>query len=451
MRIAIVGAGIIGVTTAYELGADGHEVTVFERSGSVAAEGSFANAGVLAPGYVAPWAAPGMPRKLLTQLLGRHAAARLGGRPDAATLAWLWRWWRACGARSHGPNRARMQRLAAYSLERLRGLRQQLQLDYERGQGYLVLLRGERELALAQPGLTLLQELGVTHRLLDADECRAAEPGLSAETPLRAGIHLAQDEVGNCRQFAHLLRLEAQRLGVRFRFHTTVRRIEPGSPPSLLHEYTPPEESTAAAIALSARADFASSEGPATVPQALEPQLERFDAIVVCAAMGSAALLRPLGLKLPLAPVWGYSITAPLRRLEAHPDLGPRAALMDERYKVAISRIGQRVRVAGSAELGGRPEVYNEAAIATLHKVLHDWFPGAAHSAQAQRWKGARPMLPDGPPVLGSSGLAGIWLNLGHGGSGWALSCGSARVLADQLAGRQAGVDTEGLDLARLR
>jgi len=448
MRVAIVGAGIIGVTTAYELGADGHEVTVFERSGSVAAEASFANAGVVAPGYVGPWAAPGMPRKLLSQLFSRHAAARLGGTPDAATLAWLWRWWRACRTKVHGANRSRMQRLAAYSHERLRGLRHQLQLDYERADGYLVLLRGERELATAKPGLQLLQELGVAHRLLDAADCRRVEPGLSPDTPLHAGIHLAQDEVGNCRQFAHLLRLEAQRLGVRFRFHTTVRRIEAGSPPSLLHEYTPPEEATAAAAA---RADFASSEGPATVPQAIEPQLERFDAVIVCAAIGSAALLRPLGLKLPLAPVYGYSITAPLRQLEAHPDLGPRAALMDERYKVAISRIGQRVRVAGSAELGGRREAYSDAAIATLHKVLHDWFPGAAQTAQVQRWKGARPMLPDGPPVLGASGLPGVWLNLGHGSSGWALSCGSARVLADQLAGRATAIDVEGLDIARLR
>jgi D-amino-acid dehydrogenase len=433
MRVAIIGAGIIGVTTAYELGVDGHEVTVFERGGGVAAETSFANAGVVAPGYVGPWAAPGMPAKVLGQLFGRHAAGRLGGAPDAATLAWLWRWWRACKPATHAANRRRMHGLAAYSFERLQGLRHQLQLDYERAQGYLVLLRSARELAAAQAGLKLLGELGVAHRVLDKAQCLAVEPGLSPDTALQAGIHLAQDEVGNCRQFAHLLRGEAQRLGVRFRFNTTVRGIEPGAPAQLLHQASPPD-------------------GEA-LPSLKKSQVERepFDAIIVCAAMGSAGLLRPLGLKLPLAPVYGYSITAPLRQLEAHPDLGPRAALMDERYKVAISRIGQRVRVAGSAELGGDPAAFNDKAIATLHKVLHDWFPGAAQTAQAQRWKGARPMLPDGPPVLGGSGAAGVWLNLGHGSSGWALACGSARVLADQLAGRTPGVDIEGLDIARLR
>jgi len=151
-----------------------------------------------------------------------------------------------------------------------------------------------------------------------------------------------------------------------------------------------------------------------------------------------------------LAPVYGYSITAPLRKLDAHPDLGPRSALMDERYKVAISRLGARVRVSGSAELGGKPEQHNGAALATLYKVLNDWFPGAAHMSQAQVWKGARPMLPDGPPVLGASGLSGVWLNLGHGSSGWALACGSARVLADMVRGQPASIDIEGLGIDRL-
>jgi D-amino-acid dehydrogenase len=187
---------------------------------------------------------------------------------------------------------------------------------------------------------------------------------------------------------------------------------------------------------------------PAELPA---PQNETFDAVVVCAAMGAPALLRPHGLKLPLQAVHGYSVTAPLRQFEAHPDHGPRAALIDERYKVAISRIGSRIRVAGGSEIGGSNDKHHAAALITLYKVLDDWFPGAARLGQALPWKGARPMLPDGPPVLGASGIAGVWLNLGHGGSGWALACGSARLLADAVAGRAAAIDTEGFGVERLR
>ncbi len=147
----------------------------------------------------------------------------------------------------------------------------------------------------------------------------------------------------------------------------------------------------------------------------------------------------------------GYSVTAPLRLDPQHPDRGPRSGVMDERFKVAVSRLGNRVRVAGSAEIGVDVDTMNPRALATLYKVLNDWFPGAAQMAQAQVWKGARPMLPDGPPVIGASGAPGVWLNLGHGSSGWALACGSARLLADRIAGRDGAIDAEGLGIERLR
>jgi D-amino-acid dehydrogenase len=446
MRVAVIGAGIIGVTTAYELASDGHEVSVFERQGTVAAETSFANAGVIAPGYVTPWAGPGMPGKVLGHLLSRHAPVRVRPGLSAGTVAWLWKWWRACRLRTYQANRLHMQRLAFFSRARLHSISQSLQLDYERTEGYLVLLRTPKDLALVQPGLALLNPLTTRFQVLDAKQCRAVEPGLNADTPLHAGIHLPDDEVGNCRQFAHLLRLEAQKLGASFRFHTEVLNIEPGSPPRLVYG-----QAQAAQAPIKARKTKPSrSEAPDTQFLPNEPVTEAFDAIVVCAALGAGALLRPLGIKLPLLAVHGYSITAPLRHNEHHA-LGPRSALMDERYKVAISRLGTRVRVAGSAEIGGSLNRHDEATLSTLHKVLHDWFPGAAVMGQAQVWKGARPMLPDGPPVLGPSGKNGVWLNLGHGSSGWALSCGSARLLADQIVGRTPAIDTEGLGIERLR
>ena len=447
MRIAVIGAGIVGITSAYELAADGHEITVFEQRGSVAAETSFANAGVIAPGYVTPWASPGMPAKVLGHLLNRHAPVRVNARLDAATLAWMWKWWRACRRKTFELNRARMQRLAMFSRDRLHNLTRNLQLDYERAEGYLVLLRTEHEHAVLQPGLKVMTELGVKFNPISPQQCLAVEPAMNAETALFGGIYLPDDEVGNCRQFAHLMRSEAQKLGVRFRFHTQVQRLLPGMRPQLVHLYSPPEESTV----LLSSADGSGDDHAATEPMPFEPVTEPFDAILVCAAMGAPALLMPHGLKLPLAAVYGYSITAPLRHDEAHPERGPRSAVMDEKFKVAISRLGNRVRVAGSAELGGNPKRHNAAAVQTLYKVLNDWFPGAARLSQAQRWKGARPMLPDGPPVIGKSGIEGVWVNLGHGSSGWALACGSARLVAEMMAGRATSIDADGLGIERLR
>jgi D-amino-acid dehydrogenase len=417
-RVAVVGAGIIGVTTAYELAAQGHEVTVLDRRSSVAAETSFANAGILAPGYVTPWAAPGMPWKITRQAFSRHAAVRLGGMNVLAQLPWIWRWWLACRHSVHNPNRTAMQRLAQYSRQRLEELTRSLHLQYQQRSGYLVLLRTDAELQSAQGGLALLRELAVPHAVVDARRCRELEPGLHPDTALQAAIHLPQDGLGNCRQFAQLLKNEAQRLGVRFLFDTDVLRVSAGEQPQL---HTANDEAMT------------------------------FDAVVICAGIQANTLLRNVGICLPLAPVHGYSVTAPLRLLEAHPTLGPQAALMDERYKVAISRLGNRVRVAGSAEIGGHLHKHGLAPLRTLYRVLNDWFPGATLEREAQHWKGARPMLPDGPPVLGASGAPGVWLNLGHGSSGWALACGSAWVLADQIAGREPGLDISRLSLTRLR
>ena len=416
MQVAVIGAGIIGVTTAYELAALGHEVTVLERRASVATEASFANAGVIAPGYVTPWAAPGMPWKVLKHLLVRDAPVRFGGLGAVAQLPWIWQWLRACRPQVHLANRTAMQGLARFSRERLLELTQSLRLDYEQASGYLVLMRTERELAAAQRGLTLLQELGVAHAVVDAERCRQIETGLNPAVALHAAIHLPQDGVGNCRQFAQLLKSEAQTLGVRFRFETDVASLTPGARPAL---------------------------------RTAQGEESAFDAVVVCAGVQANAVLRSVGVKLPLAPVYGYSVTAPVRHVDGQMPMAPIAALMDERYKVAISRLGRRIRVAGSAEIGGRPEAMNQASLRTLYRVLDEWFPGSAVMREAQHWKGARPMLPDGPPVLGESGAPGVWLNLGHGSSGWALACGSARVLAERISGRPAPIDIARLRLPR--
>ena len=418
MKVAVIGAGIIGITTAWELAMDGHEVTVFERRAAAAEEGSFANAGVVAPGYVTPWAAPGMQRKVLTHLLSRHTPVALSLPLSASELAWIWKWSRACRLETYQANRARLQRLAFYSRERLHQITADRQLEYDRSPGYLVLLRAETDARMVEPGLQVLRDAGVAFRQIGSDEARKIEPALNSDTAFLGAVHLPDDEVANCRQFALLLKTEAQRLGVGFEFNKAVAQMDRGQPATFL---------------------IAGESAPRS-----------FDAVVMCAGLASARLLRPLGIRIPLAAIYGYSISAPIRE----PLNAPRSALMDERYKVAISRLGNRVRVAGSAEIGGNPDKKRAASIQTLYKVLQDWFPGAAHTsgtgASVQEWKGARPMLPDGPPIIGDSGIPGLWLNLGHGSSGWALSCGSARALADLMAGKNAGIDMEGLGVARL-
>ena len=421
MKIAIVGAGVIGVTTAFELACDGHEVTVFERNSAVAVESSFANAGILAPGNVAPWAMPGMPAQVLKHLFSRHAPVKIKFPLTSAELTWISHWHRACKLDTYLTNRSSMQALASYSHDRLHAITEHLALEYERNEGLLVLLRSEKDAKLMQPSLQVLQESGLPFHTISAAEARLIEPALNPDNDFFGAVHLPGDAVGNCREFTLLLKSEAQELGVKFELNTNVSGI--------------------------------SYANGATLNIANEDHSRRFDAIVMCAGMASAELLKPilkpLQRKLPLIPVYGYSISAQVRE-----DLNaPRSALIDEHYKVAISRLGNRVRVAGSFEIGGSLENKQVSAISTLYKVMQDWFPGAAHissmGASVTEWKGARPMLPDGPPVIGTSGIPNIWLNLGHGSNGWALSCGSARVLADLIAQRQPDIDVSGMSIER--
>jgi D-amino-acid dehydrogenase len=408
LRIAIVGAGIVGVTTAFELAAAGHEVTVFERRGSVASEGSFASGGLVSPATLAPWGLPGAPWQ----------RPHLRGAAALTQLPWLWRAWRARRSAAAAGRGQALQALGQFSRERLLALTQALRLEFEQNPGCLVLLRGERDLKALQPLLTRLRDSGTAHELADPARCRSWEPGLHEEAPLHAGLHIAQDGAGNCRQFAHLMKAEAQRLGARFRFDTAVQALRPGTP-------------------------------AVVVPAAGEP--ESFDAVVACTGAEGAPLLARAGVKLPLVALHGYSVTAPLRHLDGLHPPGPRGALIDMREGVTLTRLGQRVRVSGLGELGGDAADVSLAALRRLYRVLDTWFPGAVLERGAQHWKGARPMLPDGCPVLGASGQPGLWLNLGHGHHGWALACGSARVLADLVAGREAAMDIAPLALQRMR
>lgn len=407
MKIAIVGAGIVGVTTAYELASDGHEVTVFEQRSAAAEEASFATAGLLAPHLLSPWAVPGFGHAL--RLMGPHATLRLSGGLSRANWAWLSRWRSATHA-SSAPAAA-LERLAQYSQSRLQALAQRHELDFEASQGRLVLLRTEQERAQLQPALQVLRDSGVALREIDADIARQIEPGLSPEAPLAGAIHLPDARAGNCRLFAQLLRQGTQGSGVHFAFNTRIDRI---------------------------------GTTPVGVVVQGESDLRRFDAVVLCAGTASAALLPALGLRLPMAAVYGYSVSAPLRE-STH---APQASVVDAAQQISITRLGQRVRIAGGAELAGADAEHHAATLQRLYRTLNDWFPGGAQlSSGVQVWRGARPLLPDGAPVVGASGVPGLWLNTGHGAGGWALACGSARALADLMAQRAPEVPLDGLGM----
>ncbi|WP_317924102.1 MULTISPECIES: D-amino acid dehydrogenase [unclassified Cupriavidus] len=420
MHVIVIGAGVIGVSSAWYLRQAGFDVTVLERRGAPAQETSFGNAGMIAPGYVTPWAAPGMPGKVLRTLFAREAPVVFRPSADPAMWRWIARWLGECKLERYRANKLRMQRLAFYSRECLHRLRSELEIDYEQSQGYLQLFRAARDLDLAGPAVALLRENNVPHQLVSAQECRRIEPGLAADTPLAGGLHLPEDESGNCPMFVRALHRHAEAAGVAFRFETQVARIRADQGGRLQVELAHASGGSAPAMAA--------------------------DRVLVAAGVDSAPLLQPLGLHVPLYPVKGYSVTLLVRdELQA-----PLGALMDESYKIAITRLGNRMRVAGTAELGSRRLDLRPAALRTLIKVARDWFPVAGNYQEATQWAGARPMLPDGPPLIGPTAVPGLFLNLGHGSTGWAMSCGSGKIAADQIAasaGAACGpdIDMEGL------
>lgn len=452
MRIAVIGAGITGITSAIELAEAGHAVTVIERCDAVAEGSSFAHAGLLTAGLVSPAAAPGLRRWLLRGL--RHHDAALRWRPglDPALYRWLWRWWGA-SSHSHDADVRAMTELAMLSLRQLDHRSQRLGLVSERSTGVLVLLRHDRELAAAHRHAQMLRALGWPVHELTAKACLAVEPHLHTDG-LAGALHLPDDGVGNCRQMAQLLREHAeQALGVQFRFGTEVTALQPGAPQVTLALAPRPRadptggrgpaalRGTAASAVTGAMTDAAadtpagSADFARTEPQWREPD-RRFDAVVWCAG-ADTGLLDGIGLRLPLQPVWGHAVTFRLR-----PDSLPlRSAVVDASAGVTLSRLGERLRVTGGFALGTPTQLTEDAAVAPLYAALDRWAPHAAERRGAQLWRGARPMLPHGPPVVGASGRPGLWLNLGHGAHGWTLASGCARLLAEQIGGLTPSID----------
>lgn len=415
MKVIVLGSGVIGVTTAYYLARSGHEVVVVDRQPKPALETSFANAGEVSPGYSSPWAGPGVPVKAIKWLLMRHGPLVIWPKLDPVMWIWMLKMLRNCTSARYAVNKSRMIPIAEYSRDSLRALRSEIGIRYdERSRGTLQLFRKQAQLDHTGGDIAVLQQYGVPYEVLDREGCIVAEPALAAvREKFVGGMRLPQDETGDCHMFTDALAAEAMKLGVQFKFNTAIARLETNG---------------------------ANITGVVTSAGVLQA-----DAYVAALGSWSPRLLGPIGVHVPVYPVKGYSITVPV----VDADGAPVSTVMDESYKVAITRLGDRIRVGGTAEISGYSNTLDAARRATLDHSLTDMFPRGGDLAKATFWCGLRPMTPDGPPVIGATRYANLHLNTGHGTLGWTMACGSARVLADMLSGRKPDIDVSELTLDR--
>ncbi|MBP0438010.1 D-amino acid dehydrogenase [Tianweitania sediminis] len=414
MKILIVGSGVIGVTSAWYLARAGHEVTVLDRQPGPALETSNANAGEVSPGYSSPWAGPGMPRKAAKWLMMKNGPLAIRPRLDPAMWSWLLKMLGNCSAERYAINKARMVPIAEYSRDCLRELRATTGIAYdERTRGTLQLFRTQEQLDGSADDVEVLKEFGVRHDILDRQGCIDAEPALDfVSEKFVGGLRLPQDETGDCRIFTERLAALAS-AAVDFRYGTTVESLV--------------------------------LDGGRIVGVKASDETLMADAVVVAAGSYSPRLLDPVGVRLPVYPVKGYSITFPVMNDAA----SPVSTVMDETYKIAITRLGDRVRVGGTAEISGFDLSLPVSRRAPLEHSVTDLFPGAGRVDGASFWCGLRPMTPDGPPIVGATRVQGLYVNTGHGTLGWTMACGSGKVLADVISGCAADIDVSDLEPGR--
>ena len=417
MKVLILGGGVIGTTSAYYLAKAGHEVTVLDRQPGPALETSYANAGEISPGYSSPWAGPGVPVKAVKWLLMRHGPLAIRPRIDPAIWVWMLKMLRNCTSARYAVNKARMVPIAEYSRDCLRELRAETGIAYdERARGTLQLFRTQKQLDGIGGDVEVLRKFGVPFEVLDRAGCAAAEPALArVGEKFVGGLRLPGDETGDCHIFTgRLAGMAAEGNNpVDFRYGVTVREIL--------------------------------SDGRRATGARTDKGTFGADAVVVALGSYSPFLLKPLGIRIPVHPVKGYSITVPV----ADEAAAPVSTVMDETYKIAITRLGSRIRVGGTAEIAGYDLSLRPSRRDPLEHSVTDLFPGGGRVQEATFWCGLRPMTPDGPPVIGRTGIEGLYLNTGHGTLGWTMACGSGRLLADLVSGRKPDVDPADVSIDR--
>ncbi len=415
MKVLVLGSGVIGVSSAYQLARAGHEVTVVDRQPAAAMETSYGNAGEVSPGYSAPWAGPGVPLKAIKWLLMAHRPLVIRPQFDLDLVRWALAMLRNCTTQRYELNKGRMVRVAEYSRDCLKGLRAETGIAYdERTRGTLQLFRTQAQLDGTATDIAVLERYGVAFELLDVAGCIRHEPALAkVREKFVGGLLLPGDETGDCFKFTQNLAALAVQRGVQFRYGTQIKK--------LLHAGR-------------------RIEGVATDAGTLKA-----DAYLVALGSHSPLLLRPIGIRMPVYPVKGYSITVPITNAAGAPE----STVMDETHKVAVTRLGDRIRVGGTAELAGYTLKLHDARRETLAHVVTDLFPQGGDVARAEFWCGLRPMTPDGTPILGSTRLPNLFMATGHGTLGWTMAAGTARVMADVISGRAPEIDMEGLTLER--
>lgn len=415
MKVVVLGSGVVGVTTAWYLNQKGCDVTVIDRQPRSAEETSFANAGQISYGYSSPWAAPGIPKKAIGWLFQRHAPFKIAPQMDGEKLHWMLNMLANCSLDRYQVNKARMLAIANHSRDCLAQLKQQHQLDFQgREKGTLQVFRTEKQLVAIEKDMKLLEESGTRFELMDVEHCLQQEPGLApVREKLTGGLYLPDDETGDCYLFCQQLTELAREHGVNFLFDTQIEALNT-------------EQSRITSVSTS------------------QGELEA-DAFVVAMGSYSPHLLKPLGIHIPVYPVKGYSLTVPL----TNEDFAPQSTVMDETYKVALTRFDDRIRVAGTAELASFNPALPKQRTETISMVLNDLFPQGGDMSQAKFWTGFRPMTPDGTPIIGRTPFENLYTNTGHGTLGWTMACGSADILSNVVMNEPASATFQDLDLFR--